>query len=318
MRASRQLLFLTLGAVALSASAPGPTWSEPELNTPDIESPQAGGSDAEAVPAQPDRSWYDCVIEPNRVVELGGPVAGVLDKVMVERGQRVTRGQPIAAFESSLQRAEMALAAARAADMSAVDLKKSRLAFEKRRIARNARLMRIGVLTAKEADEIKTAREIAEGELREAEHERRRAQLELEQAKARLALRTIRSPIGGLVIARNLDPGEIVGETHIVKIADLDPLRVEVFVPVVLIDRIRAGDSATIRFRTSDDFELVGHVKVVDRVADVSSGMFKVQIKLPNPDYRYPAGLNCKASFRLHGRQTFTAPAPSRLLVSER
>ena len=315
MRTSLPVLLLALGVVALEAAVSGSAWSEP---APDIESSQSGSSATEAAPAKPDRSWYDCVIEPNRIVELGGPVTGMLDKVLVERGQRVTRGQPIAELESSLQVAEINLARARAGDTSTIDLKKSRLAFEKRRIARNSRLMRIGILTAKEADEIKTAREIAEGELREAEHGHRRAQLELEQARARLALRTIRSPIDGLVIERNLDPGETVGETHIVKIADLDPLRVEVFVPVVLIGRIQAGASATIRFRTSDDFELAGHVKVVDRVADVSSGMFKVQIKLPNPDYRFPAGLNCKASFSLHGRQAFTAPATSRLQFSER
>ena len=312
----RPWLVFALGVFTLAAAPSRPTWAEPAPK--DIEVIETDGSATAVAPAKPNRSWYDCVIEPNRVVELGGPVTGVLDKVMVERGQRVVRGQPIAELESSLQVAEMNLAKARADDVSIINLKKSRLAFEKRRIARNARLMRIGVLTKKEADEIKTAREIAEGELREAEHAHRRAQLELERAGARLALQTIRSPIGGLVIERNLDPGETVGEAHIVKIADLDPLRVEVFVPVVLIDRIRAGHSATIRFRTSKDFKLAGHVKVVDRVADVSSGMFKVQIKLPNPDYKYPAGLNCQASFKLHGNQAFTAPAVSQLQSWER
>jgi hypothetical protein len=38
-------------------------------------------------------------------------------------------------------------------------------------------------------------------------------------------------------------------------------------------------------------------VAVVDRVVDAASGPFGVRLELPNPDYRLPAGLTCKARF---------------------
>jgi multidrug efflux pump subunit AcrA (membrane-fusion protein) len=38
-------------------------------------------------------------------------------------------------------------------------------------------------------------------------------------------------------------------------------------------------------------------VTVVDRVVDAASGTFGVRLEVPNPNYRLPAGLKCKARF---------------------
>ena len=52
---------------------------------------------AAAIPSSPSPATspagYDCLIEPAQTVELGTPVTGMVEKVLVQRGDRVKRGQ---------------------------------------------------------------------------------------------------------------------------------------------------------------------------------------------------------------------------------
>src|SRR4051794_29508086 len=62
-----------------------------------------------------------CLIQPYQEAEVGSQVIGVLDRVLVERGDFVNKGQPIAQLNSDVERAHLAAARLRA-DASA-DLK---------------------------------------------------------------------------------------------------------------------------------------------------------------------------------------------------
>src|SRR5207249_3119359 len=76
-----------------------------------------------------------------------------------------------------------------------------------------------------------TAKYLAEYELLDATEEKRLAKAELERAKAVLELKTIRSPINGVVVERLLTSGEFTKQAPIVRLAQTDPLRVEMIVP---------------------------------------------------------------------------------------
>ena len=78
------------------------------------------------------------------------------------------------------------------------------------------------------------------------------------------------------------------------KLAQLDPLRVEVFVPISMLGRIRVGMQAEVMPEEPVKGTFKARVIVVDRVADAASGTFGVRLELPNPGYRLPAGLKCK------------------------
>ena len=43
---------------------------------------------------------FDCIMEPTQMVEVSSPVTGLLDKVHVARGDKVTKGQVLASLES--------------------------------------------------------------------------------------------------------------------------------------------------------------------------------------------------------------------------
>ena len=128
-----------------------------------------------------------------------------------------------------------------------------------------------------------------------AEHIRERlAELELRRATAELRRRTIRSPVDGVVVERFLSPGEFAKQDPILKLAQLDPLRVEVFAPVELLGQITVGMEGRVKAEGPVDGVQMAKVTIVDRVVDAASGTFGVRLELPNPGYRVPAGLRCR------------------------
>src|SRR6185503_15943847 len=85
-------------------------------------------------------------------------------------------------------------------------------------------------------------------QLRQAETEQAFAVLEMRRAAALLAQRTIVSPIDGYVTKRIMAPGENVYEqAKILKIAQIDPLLVEVHLPIAAFPFIKEGVRAEIR-----------------------------------------------------------------------
>ena len=121
--------------------------------------------------------------------------------------------------------------------------------------------------------------------------------LELERAQATLALRTVRSPVSGVVVERLKSPGEFVEDKPILRIAQLDPLRVEVIVPVGKFGTISTGMRAEVTPELARKRKYIAEVSIVDKVVDAASGTFGVRLELPNPGNFIPGGLRCSLIF---------------------
>jgi multidrug efflux pump subunit AcrA (membrane-fusion protein) len=113
-----------------------------------------------------------------------------------------------------------------------------------------------------------------------------------------LKQRTILSPIDGVVVERTLGPGEYAfDQTHLLTVSQIDPLNVEVFVPLSQFRRIRVGASAEVYPEDPVGGRYSANVTVVDRVFDAASGTIGIRLELPNPEYAIPAGLKCQVRF---------------------
>ena len=55
-----------------------------------------------------------CLIEPERSTDVGSPVVGVIERIDVERGQTVRRGQIVAVLRADVERATLDAANSRA------------------------------------------------------------------------------------------------------------------------------------------------------------------------------------------------------------
>ena len=244
----------------------------------------------------------DCLIEPHEIVNLSSPVEGVLAKVFVERGAIVKKGQALAQLESNLENATVTLARARAETDAAVKSSEARLEFTVVKLGRSEQLFAKNFISAAELHEAKTENRLAQIGVLNSTENKRLAELELERATVALARQTIRSPIDGVVMERYLSPGEyssgqLKRDAAILKIAQIDPLRVEVFAPLSLRGKILIGMAAKVLVAAPANLAHDARVTIVDPVIDSASGTFRVRLELPNPNHRISAGLRCKVKF---------------------
>jgi multidrug efflux pump subunit AcrA (membrane-fusion protein) len=103
--------------------------------------------------------------------------------------------------------------------------------------------------------------------------------------------------VEGVVVERMMSPGESAENRPIVKIARIDPLNVEIIVPVDDFGAIRVGMQAEVTPRYPGATVQKATVTVVDRVVDAASDTFGVRLLLPNPDYESPGGVRCGIRF---------------------
>lgn len=243
-------------------------------------------------------SGFDCLIQPTQVLKLGTPIPGLLNEVLVDRGDHVKKGDVIARLESTVETASVALAKARSENQSSVEAARARLDFQARKADRMARLRKTDNVAVSTADEAETSARVAESELREAQVTIELAKLELARAQEVLRQRTIRSPIDGVVVERKLGPGEYAfDQAHLVTLSQIDPLRVEAFLPLSQFGRIRPGMTADVEPEDPVGGKYTATVTVVDQVFDPGSGTIGVRLELPNPGNALPAGLKCQVHF---------------------
>ena len=239
----------------------------------------------------------DGFIEPYEVVNVGTGVSGVIDSIKVDRGDIVKKGQILANLDTRVEKTTVELIREKAAMEATTDLANARVEFATREQERRKELFEKGIIPDYDMDEAQTNLIISQKELQEIEESKQIAQLELKQAEAVLARRIILSPINGVVVERYLAPGELASDKPILKLAQLDPLNVEVIAPVSLLGSIRVGRKVQVIPEGPLGKTYVGKVKIVDRVVDAASGTFGIRIELSNRDLSLPAGLKCTVKF---------------------
>lgn len=242
-------------------------------------------------------SGFDCLIEPETSVEVSTREEGTLEELLVSRGDFVAQGQDIAHLDRGVERATVDLALARAESDAEVRELRETLAYAERERKRIDQLSTAKAVSFTEKDKATTDAVRAELNLQEALERRKIAQLELERARRILENRTVRSPVDGVVMERLMSPGESAENRPIVRVAKIDPLNVEIIVPVDYYGAIRVGLRAEVMPRYPGATPQTATVTVVDRVVDAASDTFGVQLKLPNPDLEIPGGVRCDVRF---------------------
>ena len=239
----------------------------------------------------------DGLIEPFEVVDVGSSVRGVIEAIEVERGDLVTKGQVLARLEAGVERATMELARARSEMETIVREKQAMLEFSLRKQKRAEELYKENVIPIEQIDEARTSVSLAMIELENAKEDLRLAALELKRSIAVVDRMTIKSPIAGVVMERYLAPGEFVEDQPVLKLAQINKLNVEVFVPVELVGQFKVGMRADVTVNEPVVHVFEAKVTIVDRVVDAASGTFGMRLELPNGKYELPAGLKCQVTF---------------------
>lgn len=211
-------------------------------------------------------------IEPlHGVRRLAGPPrpAVVIGELLVEEGDRVVEGQPVARLaERAVQRAEVARLEAE-------------LATAERELERNRRLRRDSVLSDTEWDALLLRRDVARAAL--------------ERARAELGLSTVRSPLDGQVLEIHAREGERVGGEGIAELGQTAAMVAVAEVYETDIGRVRVGQRARVRspalpHALEGVVDRIGlkigkkDVLSTDPVADADARVVEVEIRLLEPE----------------------------------
>lgn len=241
----------------------------------------------------------DCLIEPEMTVELGSSVDGIVERIDVDKSDFVKRGEKLVALESSVEKAAVALARERAQMEDTIEAKKVTAAYTARQRERVRELHTKKAASGADKDQAETDAQLAKLELETARNNKRLAELELARAEAALSQRTITSPVSGIVVDRYLNPGESVEDKPILKLAQIDPLRIEVIAPRELFGKVKKGMTAQIFPEQPASGRYEAEVSVVDGIVDAASGTFGIRLSVPNADHKLFGGLRCRAQFAL-------------------
>lgn len=236
-----------------------------------------------------------CLIEPEKIVELGSPVTGVLKAINVERGDRVTRGQIIARLMDNVENRAVELASSRARDEAELQSAIAASEHAKREKQRAVAIYRKKLVSRQFADKAITESSLANHKLEQARANLKQSKLELKLASARLEQRSLRSPISGVVADLYLSPGQHIQDQPVLKIVRVNPLRVEVIVPADHFNSFKPGQKVIVTPQLSGFEAKEAKIKIIDRIIDPASNTFRVTLELPNPDHAIPAGARCEA-----------------------
>jgi RND family efflux transporter MFP subunit len=246
------------------------------------------------------RNEFDCLIEARQSIEVRSSVEGVIESIRVQRGDLVKKGALIATLSSGPERAALDLARSRAAMQGELRSAEARVELARKKWLRADELHKKNFVSANARDEAEAEYRLAAEQLRAARENRRLAELDMARTREVLAQRSIYSPVNGVVVDVMLRPGELMSSNQkdpIMKLVEIDPLNVELVLPVSQFGRVKVGQRAEVMPEAPVGGRYRARVEIVDPVMDAASGTFGVRLRLPNPGNAIPAGVKCRVRF---------------------
>jgi HlyD family secretion protein len=198
------------------------------------------------------------------------------------------------------------------------EVARARLSTARAQHDRVAELREAGVVTEQEL-------ESAALELANANANFIKARTSLELARERLSDVTIRSPIDGVVIQKDVETGQIIasasqnisGGTTLLLMADISTMQVRTLVDETDIGRVQPGQTASVQVEAFPNREFTGTVTKIEpqAVVDQNVTMFPVLVQLPNPDGALKPGMNAEVRVEI-ARRPYVLTVPNSAVVS--
>lgn len=241
------------------------------------------------------QEMISCILRPSAEIEIAPPVAGLLESLSVDRGDRVDAGQELGRVFARVEEAQLEAARRRAESTAAIDSRRAQLADAERRLEQMESLRERGVASQNQLDEVLAEVSIARSQVAEAEDSRFAAQLEVVAAEAALDQRVITSPVAGVVLARHVDPGEFAAaDEALLEIVSVDTLHAEIVLPDRDYGMLDPGQTVGI---TSGSVDRSGQIDAIDPIIDAASRSFSIRVVVENADGGLTAGARCDTRF---------------------
>ncbi len=142
---------------------------------------------------------------------------------------------------------------------------------------------------------------------------------QIEQAKAQLDVQRevvanlkknieVRSPISGVVTARNYESGDLFAQQPILHIMQIDPLKVIANISEQYFPNVRLGMPVELMVDIFPDKTFTGAVSLIYPALDPATRTFKVEVRVPNADRTLRPGMYARTIFDLGEKQGALVP----------
>jgi HlyD family secretion protein len=275
-------------------------------------------------------------------VEVSFKIPGRVEERPVAEGQMITAGQVVARLDQKDLKLEMGqrqaqVAAAQAAlrelqtgsrpeEIAQVEAALERAQAEGNRarieFERQKRLFDREVISASEFDQAKAAFEAAEARVREARafstlvqkgprtekidqarSNQEQAQQALELAQTRLNYAILLSPISGMVLSENIEPGEYVSPgTPVISLGDLSRVYLRAYINETDLGRVKVGQKVRLTTDTFPGKKYEGEISFIAPQAEFTPKniqtqkervklVYRIKVGIPNPNMELKPGM---------------------------
>lgn len=243
-------------------------------------------------------------------VHVGPRMAGRVEKIHVQEGDRLKAGQVIAELDAAelTARRELAAAQIETAQHDA-DSQQAQLGFLRDEARRQQELMRRKVVSPSDAEKADSAARAQEKVVEAAKTRVIQARAQLGDIDAQLAEMQVKAPAETILEVLAVKVGDVLPANREVATLLLPQhLWVRVYVPEPWLGLIKVGDHVRVQVDSFPGTDFEGEVEQVNRqaeftprnvqtVADRVRQVFGVKIRLPNNDDRLRAGMAADVYF---------------------
>jgi HlyD family secretion protein len=240
------------------------------------------------------------LIEPIRLVEVKSKASGEILSLRVESGDAVKRGDLLGQVDPRDVRNALAQAQAD------LDVAKARLTMAQAQKSRSVELRAANVITEQEFESSTMEEANARAQFV-------KAVTNLELAEERMGDVTIRAPIDGVIIRKDVEEGQLIqsasqnisGGTTVFVMADLNEMQVRTLVSETDLGKIQPGMSARVTVEAYPGRVFDGRVTKIEPQAVVEQNvtMFPVLVHLSNHDGALKPGMNAEVVVEVARRQ---------------
>lgn len=232
-----------------------------------------------------------------RAATVRAEIPGSVLQTLVDRGQRVAAGAPLARLDDAALREGLVSAqtAVRSAEIAVADARRD--------LERSERLSAAGAVADRE---VETARSRLAG----AQAQLSGARAQQAQAREQLRKTSVRSPIAGVVSERPVNAGDVVQPgTALFTVVDPGSMRLEASVAAAQLGQVRVG--VPVRFTVSGypGRTFTGTVQRINPAADPATRQVPIVIAIPNAEGALVSGLFAEGRVESEARQGIAVPA---------
>lgn len=243
-------------------------------------------------------------VNPVTLVQVGSQVSGTIQKLYADFNSVVRNGQIIAQIDPALFQAKV--------DQTEADLKNAKAFLEKettsladnlRNLNRYQTLFKDNLISQNEVDQAQLKKDLSLAQIKTAEAQIETAKANLKAAKINLNYTTIRSPVNGTVVNRNVDVGQTVAAslqapTLFTIAQDLTNMQVDTNVDEADIGRLKMGQTATF---TVDSYPGEPFSAKVSQIRNAPTTVqnvvtYDVVLGVRNPELKLKPGMTANVS----------------------